>query len=241
MDKIQEAARLIKASQNCVVFTGAGISTESGIPDFRSPGGLWERVDPMIFSTQTIKNSPQKFYEVGMPVFKEINQAQPNAAHYALAELEAAGEIEAVITQNIDNLHQKAGSENVLEIHGHLRSGTCPSCGLTYDIEKIEEKLVAADLPRCDRCDMTIKIDVVLFGESLPADFDRARELAAASDLLIVVGSSLEVSPANILPELASKQVIINLTPTLFDDQAEVVIEEKAGEVLPEIADIILD
>ncbi|MCK8824960.1 SIR2 family NAD-dependent protein deacylase [Fuchsiella alkaliacetigena] len=237
MDSIEKAVSLIKKSNYTIAFTGAGISTESGIPDFRSSGGLWEEVDPQLFTAQNFIENPIEFYELALPLFKEIKEAEPNPAHFALAELEAAGDIEAVITQNIDNLHQQAGSESVLEIHGHLRTGSCQGCAKEYSFAEIEE-LMQKDGPYCLDCQGLIKLDIVFFGDSLTTEFMEARKLASQAELLIVIGSSLEVSPANLLPQLADKSLIINLSTTPFDSQAEVVINDSASRVLAEIAEL---
>lgn len=176
MTKLKKLARLIHESERTVAITGAGISTESGIPDFRSSGGLWQQENSIVLSNDTLERNPKCFYSFGQNIFEKIRAAEPNPAHYALAELEETGELEAVITQNVDSLHQKAGSQNVLEIHGHLRSGTCLSCERKYDIEEIFSKLKRNDVPDCDRCSGLIKPDIVLLAILCPKTLFRAEK-----------------------------------------------------------------
>ncbi|MBI3361264.1 MAG: NAD-dependent deacylase [Chloroflexi bacterium] len=237
------AARLIRESRLSVALTGAGISTPSGIPDFRSPGsGLWEDVDPMEVATLSgFKENPQAFYDWIRPLARTIINAAPNPAHLALAELEARGFLRAVITQNIDLLHARAGSKKVLEVHGHIRRATCIRCyqaqpAAPYLARFIEDGRV----PRCPGCGGVLKPDVILFGEQLPAlVLDEARRLARQSELMIVAGSSLEVAPAADLPALTlasgGRLMIVNREPTSFDGQADVVIHDDVAIALPAI------
>ncbi len=235
-EPVKALAELITQANKTVVLTGAGISTESGIPDFRSPGaGFWAKMDPYRdFSADTLYRDPQRFYRIGFTAMVDsFAGAQPNAAHRVLAELEEAGLVVAVITQNIDGLHQQAGSRQVLEVHGHLRTARCTGCGTELEMEAVLEKVRRKEIPpRCEDCGKMLRPDVVLFGDPLPPCFHQAQSLVAESDLLVVIGSSLVVSPVNTLPTLASSLAIINLTPTPLDLQADVVIRAKASTAL---------
>jgi NAD-dependent deacetylase len=231
-------AELMRANQPCLVLTGAGVSTESGIPDFRSPTGIWAEFDPLEYaSLPAFHADPEKVWSFYKPRIAMLTEAEPNAAHRALAELEEAGFVEAVVTQNIDLLHERAGSRNVIEVHGSIRSATCPSCGSSYPRGEVIAKLDEADAPRCDRCGAALKPDVVFFGELLPADVvERSFELARKARLLLVVGSSLEVHPIAALPEetlLAGGRVaIVNKGQTPYDGRADLKLEGNAGEIL---------
>jgi len=242
-DLIAKAAELISGSRKTVALTGAGISTPSGIPDFRSPGsGLWEHVDPIEVATiDAFIRSPEKFFSFLEPLSKVVREASPNPAHLALARWEQAGKLHSVITQNIDNLHQEAGSENVLELHGNGSRAFCMKCRREYSQEDIKEKLESASVPYCD-CDEAgvIKPDVVLFGEQLPFDvLMQAERDAAECDVMIIVGSSLTVSPASMLPNTAlqngAKLIVVNMQQTYADNYAEVVLRDRVETVLPEI------
>src|SRR4051794_2234950 len=190
-------AELIRSSQPCVVLTGAGISTESGIPDFRSRTGLWASFDPLEYgSIEAFRRDPLKVWSFYKPRVAMLTEAEPNAAHLALVELERLGFVDAVVTQNIDLLHERAGSREVVEVHGSIRSATCPACGRREPLARGPERLAAADAPACPSCGAILKPDVVFFGELLPAEaIERASELARAAALLLVVGSALEVYP----------------------------------------------
>ena len=239
---IDALAELIRDRQPCVVLTGAGASTESGIPDFRSPTGLWAKVDPMEFgSIEAFRRDPVKVWSFYKPRVAMLTEAEPNAGHLALAELERLGFVQAVVTQNIDLLHERAGSREVVEVHGSIRTSTCPGCGETYPLERVLELLAAADAPACPSCGGILKPDVVFFGELLaPAAIDRAFELARAARLLLVVGSALEVYPVAGLPlettGSGGELAIVNRAPTAFDEEASLRIEGSAGEVLPAVA-----
>lgn len=235
---------MILESIQVVVLTGAGISVESGIPDFRSPGGLWTKYDPLLYGTyESFVNHPERFWEMAKELHPTLENAEPNPAHYALAELERLGKCRAVITQNIDNLHQRAGSTDVLELHGTHRSGHCMSCRRVFTLEEMNE---LSEYGECVACcpedDATIKPDVVFFGEPLDSKvLSRAAELASTSDLMLVVGCSLEVYPAAALPEYTKRRkgrlVFINTIATYHDDQADLVCLGKAGDVLPAIVE----
>jgi len=242
-EKAQIAAQLLYAAHSAVALTGAGISTPSGIPDFRSPkSGLWEGIDPLVVaSIYGFRQDPQAFYNWIYPLTKLTLEAQPNPAHYALATLEAQGKLQAVITQNIDMLHTRAGNHVVKELHGQFREATCTHCFTVFLAEPIiRQFLLDHEVPHCPHCGGVIKPNVILFGEQLPIQqLLAAQDFARKADLILVVGTSLEVAPASELPMLAlrngAKMIIINLEPTHLDHAATVVIHDNAAEVLPEI------
>ncbi|MDY6876489.1 MAG: NAD-dependent deacylase [Chloroflexota bacterium] len=244
--EIARAATLLRESRHAVALTGAGVSTSSGIPDFRSPGtGLWEHADPMqVSSIHAFRSHPEVFYTWIRPLVMTLLTAEPNAAHRALAELEIGGWLKAIITQNIDGLHQRAGSRVVLELHGHLREATCISCYRVLPIEGLLDGFLASgDLPCCPVCGGVIKPTVVLYGEQLPIQVvNAAMEHIRQADLLVVAGSLLETIPASRLPllvrEHAGRLIVVNLMPTYIDEVAEVVIHADVAEVLPCLAQI---
>jgi NAD-dependent deacetylase len=217
------------------VLTGAGASTESGIPDFRSASGIWAQYDPMEYATiDAFRRDPEKVWDFYSKRLGMLTEAKPNPAHQVLAELERRGLVEAVITQNVDRLHERAGSTNVVEVHGSLRTSSCLDCGHRESFERVVELL---PVPRCERCGAVLKPDVVMFGELLPEDaIDRAFELARAAGLFLVVGSSLEVYPVAGLPDEAlaagAALAIVNKGPTPYDARADLTIEAAAGETL---------
>ncbi len=240
---IEQAAQLLRQAKHVVALTGAGISTPSGIPDFRSPtSGLWKDVDPFeVASIFGFKQNPQAFYDWVRPLTRTILEAHPNAAHRALMQLESLGHLKSIITQNIDMLHSKAGSSHVLEIHGHLREGTCVHCFTVYPAQALLETcLETGEIPRCEKCGNVIKPNVVLFGEQLPIrELQASKQAARECDVMLVVGTSLEVAPASDLPILAhrtgSKLIIINLSTTPADPYAQIVIRGNAADILPQI------
>lgn len=240
--QIEKAADLILNSNYVVALTGAGISTPSGIPDFRSPGsGLWEKANPMLVASAfSFRLQPQAFYEWARPLAKKLLEAKPNPAHRALAELEEMGLLKAVITQNIDDLHQKAGSKRVLELHGNMRQATCLRCRKVVSTEGMIERFLAnGEVPSCS-CGGLLKPNVVLIGEPLPRwVLLEAWGEAERCDLMLVVGSSLEIAPAAEIPFVAlrhgAKAIVVNYQPTPLDSQAEVVIHEDVAKVLPQI------
>ncbi len=243
--EIRRAAELIVDSKYAVALTGAGISTPSGIPDFRSPGtGLWERFDPMsVASIFAFNLHPLAFYEWARPFGEALLKAKPNPAHYALAELEEMKLLSAVITQNIDGLHQKAGSKRVLEVHGHIREATCLKCHKVVPLEEeaLERFVKRGEVPHC-QCGGILKPNVVLFGEELPRRvLLEAWGEAENCDLMLVAGSSLEVAPASEIPLVAKRYgarlIITNYQPTPLDAQAEVVIHGDVAEVLPRMVE----
>ncbi len=236
------ASALLRAATRAVAFTGAGISTESGLPDFRSPGGLWVTVDPLAIATRSaLERRPQAFYEFYRQRLACLAGARPNPAHRALVDLERAGRVRAVVTQNIDGLHQAAGSQQVIELHGNLRECACIGCGAVGPIGRLVGALDAGALPRCEACGSLLKPNVVLFEDLLPeAAWTRASLAVRAADVMLVVGSSLQVTPAAYLPQEAldrgARLVIVNREATPYDWRAEVVIHDDAGRVLPAIA-----
>ena len=237
-----ELAALIHDRQPCVVLTGAGVSTESGIPDFRSPSGLWATFDPLEYgSIEAFRADPLKVWSFYKPRVAMLTEAEPNAAHLALAELERRGFVEAVVTQNIDLLHGRAGSKEVVEVHGSIRTATCPGCGERYPLEQVLELLDDADAPACPACGAILKPDVVFFGELLPPEaIERAYELSRRTRLLLVVGSALEVYPIAGLPEetlaAGGALAIVNHGRTPYDGRAVLRVEGSAGEILPAVA-----
>lgn len=233
-EQVKKAAQLLKEARYAVALTGAGISTESGIPDFRSPGtGLWEKEDPEDFTIDSFNKNPRAFYRRILPLLQVIEKALPNEGHKALAELEQQGRIKAVITQNIDGLHQAAGSARVLEVHGSFRQGTCRSCKKNSSVSDLVFFLERGDEPDCAQCGGVVKPNVTLFGEEMPPDFQLALKEAMKSDCMLVVGSSLQVAPVGYLPRYSKNLIIINRGTTPYDDLAKVVIRQSAGEVLP--------
>ena len=228
-----------------VVFTGAGISTESGIPDFRSPGGIWDRFDPDDFTYQKFVTDPearrkqwQMLREGGL-----TTEATPNPAHYAIAELDKLGMLDCVITQNVDNLHQRAGvsSDKVLELHGNMQWVKCLGCGKRYSLEQVKARLEESEeIPDCETCHGILKPDAVFFGEPLPEKvLKEATHRSHNCDLFIMIGSTLIVYPAAYMPLYAvdsgAKLVIINLSPTPIDGRATVLIRAKAGETMSRV------
>ena len=245
--QIDKVAKLIVESRKIVVFTGAGISTESGIPDFRSPGGIWSKFDPEDFTIQKFVSDPEARRKQWQFLVQNelLTAAEPNNAHIAIAELEAMGKLDAVVTQNIDNLHQKAGNspEKVFELHGNMSWILCMDCRSRYPLEEIRRRLEQGEeIPECENCGGMLKPDVILFGEALPADvMSAASDHAKTCDLLIVIGSSLVVYPAAYLPAYASeagaKLVIINMTGTSYDVVSDVVMYNRAGDVMKKIVE----
>ncbi|MBN2688086.1 MAG: NAD-dependent protein deacylase [Deltaproteobacteria bacterium] len=245
--QIDKVAKLIVESQKIVVFTGAGISTESGIPDFRSPGGIWSKFDPEDFTIQKFVSDPEARRKQWQFLVQNdlLTAAVPNDGHRAIAELETMRKLDAVVTQNIDNLHQKAGNspEKVFELHGNMSWILCMECHGRYPMEEIRKRIERGEeIPECENCGGMLKPDVVLFGEALPQDVVAAAvEHAKTCDLLIVIGSSLVVYPAAYIPAYASeagaKLVIINMTGTSYDVVSNVVIYNRAGEVMKKIVE----
>ena len=243
---IERAAELIAASHHAVALTGAGVSAESGIPTFRGAGGLWTKYDPVkVSSIDSFLADPASYWMVSKERGAVALAAWPNAGHKALAEMEAAGHLVAVITQNTDGLHRDAGSSHVIELHGSGRTVECLECGRREPRADVQARLGVEMPPRCPDCGSTfLKPTVVLFGEPMPADaINEAFELARQADVMLVVGSSLVVYPAADVPIVAlrsgARLVVVNAEPTPFDRFAEVVIHGRSGEVLPQIASLI--
>ena len=247
--RIAQAAAYWRRARCVVALTGAGLSTGSGLPDFRSPGaGLWRGgtttgADPMVVaSQQTFRYAPETFFAWVRPLAGQIRRAQPNRAHQALAQLEAQGRLQTVITQNVDELHRRAGSQRVLELHGSLRTATCVRCLRTWPAGELVDRFVASgDLPHCPACGALLKPDVTLMGEALSVTiWHQARQAARACDLMLVAGSSLEVTPAAGLPLEAlahgARLIIVNHEDTYLDERADVVIHADVVDVLPQLA-----
>jgi NAD-dependent deacetylase len=243
-DEICRAAELINQGDCVVAFTGAGLSTASGIPDFRSmENGLWSTHDPMeVASLQAFRLAPERFYKWARPVAASIAAAAPNAAHHALKDLERPGRTFTIVTQNIDDLHQKAGSNRVIEIHGNFQTLICAGCRRTYRTGDVIEPFPASlQVPRCPICGCTLKPGAVLFGEELPLENWRAAEQACREcDVMIVAGTSLEVHPAAQLPDLAVRSrasiISVNEVPIPIDRYAAVSIRGLVEDLLPAIA-----
>jgi NAD-dependent deacetylase len=245
VEAIDFAAGLFRRAKRPVVLTGAGISTPSGIPDFRSEGtGLWSRDEPLeVASLSTFRTAPERFFAWFRPLADQIFNALPNAAHRALADLEAAGYLHAILTQNIDALHQKAGSRRVIELHGTMRTLTCGHCFFQAEAAGFLPAFVErGEIPRCPKCGSIMKPDVILFGEQLPqAAWLEAQREVRQCDLMLVAGSSLEVLPVAGLPlqaiDRGAHLVIVNNTPTYLNVRADVVILENVAEILPAIVE----
>ena len=237
-------ADLLRAAERAVVLTGAGVSVPSGIPDFRSPGsGLWENHDPMeVAHIDAWRRDPDRFWSFYSQRFATLTDKRPNDAHLALAELERRGLLRGVITQNIDRLHRKAGTERLIEVHGSIEWSVCLRCGERVSIDRVVELLDAADgAPPCPTCGAPLKPDVVLFGELLPERaLTEAQDLAMAADLMLCVGSSLEVYPVAGLPAMTrgggGRLALITQGPTPYDGEAEVKLD---GDVVEELRAVL--
>jgi NAD-dependent deacetylase len=243
---IERAAELVYRSRHMIAFTGAGHSTASGIPDFRSPhSGLWEKHNPMLVaSIWAFRLNPRTFYDWIRPLADTLLSATPNPAHTALATLEQMGYLKTIITQNIDNLHQRAGSLRVLELHGHMREATCIRCYKLMPVDpSMEQTIRDGNVPRCE-CGGVLKPNVILFGEQLPIrTLNQAMAEARHCDLILVAGSSLEVTPAADIPFLAvesnARAIIVNLEPTGFDSRADIVVHGDVANILPQLVEAV--
>jgi len=245
MEEIERLAQLIIESKKTVVFTGAGISTESGIPDFRGPGGIWSRYDPEDFTIQKFLSSPAARKTIWKMSAESglLTEAEPNPAHYAIAELYQLSKLDCVITQNIDNLHQKAGvpEDKVFELHGNTRWAVCLSCRRRFPMAEVLQKIKEGiEVPDCPNCQGILKPDAVFFGEALPQEILlEATRRSQNCDLFIVIGSTLVIYPAAYMPTYAidtgAKLAIVNLTPTPLDHYATVVIQGGAGEIMSRV------
>ncbi len=239
MNNIKIIIDKLNNSNYCVAFTGAGISTESGIPDFRSKDGLYSKISPEVFDLQLFHSKPEVFYNFFKETLNKFVKYQPNITHKVLAELEKKGIIKSVITQNIDNLHQKAGSINVFEVHGSLQTAHCINCNKQFDYKYLENELLNnnKDIVLCDKCNSLVKPDIIFFGESLPEDFNLGLAEIQKSDLLLILGTSLQIYPAGSMPMYANGEIIvINKEPTPIDNKASIVIHDSLGNVFNQIA-----
>jgi NAD-dependent deacetylase len=224
-----------------VALTGAGVSTESGIPDFRSASGIWARYDPAEVATiDAFRRRPEAVWQFYRLRLRALEDAQPNAGHVALAALERLGLLQAVITQNVDMLHLRAGSRNVVEVHGSIRCAVCVNCGNEEEVDVVRAQLADRPVPVCARCGDVLKPGVVMFGEMLPErELGRATRLARDAELLLVVGSTLEVWPVAGLAHEARRLAIVNRGPTALDDRADLRLEGSAGEILSAVVDAL--
>ena len=243
-DAINRAKKLVTESTKITALTGAGISVDSGIPDFRSEGGLWERYDPHEYATiESFMQNPTKFWTMGRELAETILRAEPNTAHTSLVKLEADGKLLGVITQNIDNLHQVAGSKRVIELHGNYLRAYCIECNAEYVGDAIHQRVANGVIPPiCEKCGGVLKSEAILFGEPLPEKaMSEAIEMCRNTDLMLVIGTSLTIYPAAYLPQLAknsgSKVILVNLEGTNRDSVADIVLRGRASEVLPKIVD----
>jgi NAD-dependent deacetylase len=240
---VERLAELIRDSRCTVALTGAGISVPSGIPDFRSPGtGLWENVNPMdVAHIDVFRRDPKRFWSYYRPRFGMLSDKQPNGAHAALAELESRGLLDAVVTQNIDRLHRKAGSRRVIEVHGTIETSSCLDCRASYPLERVEALFDEEGVARCEGCSGAVKPDVVLFGELLPEQaMEEAVALATRAEVLLCVGSSLEVYPVAGLPSITrssgGRLAIVTKGPTPYDGDADVRLD---GDVVTELQSLV--
>ena len=239
--KIEEAVELLKGSKFTTAFTGAGISVESGIPPFRGEGGLWNKYDPNILDLQTYRHNPEKSW----PVIKELffdffGEARANAAHYGLAKLEQKGLLNSIITQNIDSLHQEAGSKIIFEYHGNCRQLVCFDCG---NIEQVEGKVLIETPPKCEKCGGLLKPDFIFFGEGIPEEaYEKSLEAARDCEVMLVIGTTGEIVPASTLPymakEMGAKIIEINTNESTYTNTiTDVFLQGKATEIMAKIID----
>jgi NAD-dependent deacetylase len=243
---LKQVAQWIIHSKRVVVFSGAGLSTESGIPDFRSPGGVWDRYNPEDFYFQNFlasEASREKYWQMSTEMYEPMKKAQPNLAHLAIAEMERFSKLDCVITQNIDGLHFRAGNseEKVIQLHGTAIFVSCLTCKKRYDRDEIQERVKKGEkAPRCADCGGLLKPATISFGQSMPErETEEAYHRSSLSDLFIVIGSSLVVQPAASMPLVAkqngAKLVIINRDPTPYDHLADIVIHGQAGPIMANI------
>jgi len=244
MEDIKEVAKLIKKSKSCVALTGAGISVESGIPDFRSPGGLWSKYDPSYYaSIEVFIKHPAKIWNMIFEMLELIVNAKPNNGHLALADLEKNGYLKTIVTQNIDNLHQRAGNKNVIEFHGNAGKLQCMKCGKKYDVSKFD--LSTKIPPKCEECNKILKPTVVFFGEMIPFQaLKQSQSIVKKSDLLLVIGTSAEVFPAAGVPIIAhengAKVVEINLTSSAITKSiTDIFLQGNSDEILPQLVEAL--
>jgi NAD-dependent deacetylase len=245
-ERLKKTVTLIKSSENVAAFTGAGISTESGISDFRSKGGVWDRYRIVTYQEFIASHDARvEYWKMKKELYTEIKDAKPNRAHMALAELEHMGKLKCLITQNIDGLHQDSGSSNVIELHGTNRKAVCLNCGKLWPIEEVQQWLESGEIdPSCDTCNGYVKPATISFGQSMPeAEMIRAFECVSSSELLFMIGSSLQVEPAASIPREAhsngAKLLYINRTGTPSDSLADICFRENAGHVLGELVNML--
>ena len=242
MEAIEQLVEWVEVAKAGVAFTGAGLSTESGIPDYRSPGGVWARNTPVMYDDfLRSRHERVRYWKMRVELYRDFAQAKPNAGHFALARLEALGHLAAVVTQNIDGLHQDAGSKRVIELHGTNRVIACVHCGKEWTPAEAMAMVEAGDeAPDCDDCGAPLKPKTISFGQSMPDDeMAEAAELSRDADLYLAIGSSLVVEPAASFPRWAKMRgatlVIINKTETPLDDEADLIIREPIGAVLSSV------
>lgn len=244
--EIERVAAALADADHVVAFTGAGVSTASGIPDFRSEGGIWERFDPAEFHYTRFRRDPSGFWKRRVKLYDVVygDDIEPNAAHEALATLERRDVLDAVVTQNIDGLHAAAGSEAVVELHGNADRVVCDGCGKRSPVEPVTQRVEDGDLPPQCGCGSALKPDVVLFGEQLPmAELERAQRHARKADVFLALGSSLVVEPAASLPRIAQRTggtlVVVNLEETPVSGAADYDVRGDVTEVLPQLTEAI--
>jgi NAD-dependent deacetylase len=248
--QIVKGAQIIGAAQKILAFTGAGLSTESGIPDFRSPGGIWEKYDPADFYFQKFisdETAREKYWQMSTEFYGAIRGAEPNRAHLAIKDLEARGKLLAIVTQNIDHLHHKAGNspDRIIELHGTMISVSCLSCKKKYDRDEIQARLSSGiKVPYCDDCGGMLKPDTISFGQAMPQkEMERSIRYAGECDLCIVLGSSLVVYPAASVPIHAvrsgARLMIVNRDPTPQDAEADLVIRMSVSKALDQMLEIL--
>ncbi len=244
---IEKAADIIKKSKHTTAFTGAGISVESGIPPFRGKDGLWSKFDPIFLDLTYFYQNPEKSWKLIKEIFYDFfGESKPNAAHYALADMEKKGIIKAVITQNIDNLHQEAGSKKVIEFHGNSRRLICTKCGKVYEGKNIiKELLKFKDYPKCRECNSLLKPDFVFFGEGIPPDaYAQSVNESEIADVFLVIGTTGEIQPASLIPVMAKRNgatiIEVNINNSNYTYEiTDIFLEGKASEVLSELNELI--
>ena len=246
--KIKWAVDIMRHSEFTTILSGAGISTHSGIPDFRSnTNGLWTRYDPFeVASLTAFRHNPDRFFEWMRPLAKIMVQAAPNAAHVGLAHMEQQGYVHAIITQNIDYLHQRAGSQHIIEVHGSMQSMTCMRCYHHVDAQAyITPYIENGEIPHCPKCGGILKPDIILMEEQLPnLAWQQAVRASQKCDLMIIIGSSLEVIPVAKLPlqavEHGAQLIIINKSPTYIDVQADIIFHDDLINIIPALEKVLL-
>ncbi|MDO5037185.1 MAG: NAD-dependent deacylase [Tissierellia bacterium] len=236
MEDVKRAADLIKKAKYMVALTGAGMSTESGIPDFRSNRGIYETMPEDALSREVLERNPRRFYREGYRILDNLAQKKPNPGHLALSRLQEEGYLKEIITQNIDNLHTKAGSKEVYEVHGETRRVRCTACAYQGDFQVMKDQVEKGVIPpQCPECGRPLRPNVVMFGDPMPPAFEAALGAVERADTMLIIGSSLQVMPVAYLPQYVDHLIIINQEPTPFDTRAEVVIHRGAGQTLEEI------